>query len=150
MKHSKQSVAKVILVSVLFQLTVACSQQSASGYPPPPLIGANVVLDTVELSPELPRYFTYRKNGKNVTFFVLKTGENIRSYFDACMTCYPKKRGYRHDGGSVVCRACNQRFSVYMLEKGVGGCYPIKIPGKTVAGKYRIPLADIEAGVRWF
>ncbi len=36
------------------------------------------------------------------------------------------------------------RFSLYKLEKGIGGCYPIKIEGKLEKEKYRIPLSALE------
>jgi uncharacterized membrane protein len=55
-----------------------------------------------------------------------------------------EKRGYQEKDGYVVCRACDMRFSVYKLEKGIGGCYPIKIEGKTENGHYLIPVKTLE------
>jgi len=37
------------------------------------------------------------------------------------------------------------KFSLNKLEKGLGGCYPIKIEGRIENGKYLIPLASLEA-----
>lgn len=96
------------------------------------------------LKPEIPQFYTYRYNGKNISFFVLKLNERVVSFFDACASCYPHKRGYKYDDGSMVCRACNMRFSVYKLEKGLGGCYPIRLQGRTENGKYLISLALLE------
>ena len=35
-------------------------------------------------------------------------------------------------------------FSIYKLEKGLGGCYPIKINGEVRGTSYHIPLSLIE------
>ena len=60
------------------------------------------------------------------------------------MTCYPHKKGYRCEDGAVTCRYCNMNFSLYKLEKGLGGCYPIKIEGRIEDGNYLIPVATLE------
>jgi hypothetical protein len=36
-------------------------------------------------------------------------------------------------------------FSVHKLEKGIGGCYPIKLEGKTANGRYLIPVKTLES-----
>lgn len=148
--NKDQFILKVIFASLLLLITGACSREPVSGYPSPPIAGSEVVIEVNQLKPDTPLYFSHKKNGKSIDFFVLLVGEKVRSYFDACVTCYPKKRGYRYDGDTVVCRACNQRFPVSTLEKGMGKCYPINIPGKLEGGIYRIPLAKIEEGVKWF
>lgn len=137
-----------MLAAAILGVMTACTPQA--GYPPPPVSGTEVVIDVKQLKPETPLYFSHKKDGKSIDFFVLMVGEKVQSFFDACVTCYPKKRGYRDDGGTVVCRACNQRFPVSSLEKGMGGCYPIKLPGDREGGNYRIPLAKIEEGAKWF
>jgi len=145
-----QFIIKVILASLMLLIIGACSREPVSGYPPPLISGSEVVIEVNRLKSDTPLYFSHKKDGKSIDFFVLLTGEKVRSYFDACVTCYPKKRGYRYNGGTVVCRACNQRFPVSTLEKGMGKCYPINIPGKLEGGTYRIPLAKIEEGAKWF
>jgi uncharacterized membrane protein len=109
-----------------------------------------VVVDVTALKLDVPQFFTYQYQGKKISFFVIKIDDTILSFLDACVTCYPHKQGYRYEDGVVVCRACNQRFSVFTLEKGIGGCYPIKIAGRMKDGKYLIPVATIEAGTKWF
>lgn len=139
---------RAALAGIILGMMMAGIAQA--GYPLPPVSGAAVVIDVKQLKPGTPLYFSHKKDGKSINFFVLLTGNTVRSFFDACVTCYPKKRGYRDDGGTVVCRACNQRFPVATLEKGIGGCYPIKLPGTTERGYYRILLAKIEEGAKWF
>ena len=148
MNPGKQSAVRSILfLSVLF-LLAACSRQPL--YPSPPLIGSEVAIDASQLEPEVPLFFTFKSGNKNVNFFILKVQDKVLSVLDACVTCYTHKRGYRHDEGTVVCRACDQRFSVYTLEKGIGNCYPIKIKGRMENGKYLIPVAALEAEVGKF
>jgi len=50
----------------------------------------------------------------------------------------------------VSCRACGLKFSVHKLEKGLGGCYPIRIEGRMENGRYLIPLASLEAEAEKF
>lgn len=131
-----------IIAGSFLVFLVACSRQPV--YPPPSMDGTDVVVDIAALRPGIPRFFTYTQGGKNISFFVLKLNEQVLSFFDACASCYPQKRGYRYEDGSVVCGACGMKFPVYRLGKGLGGCYPIKLEGKTMNGKYLIPLARFE------
>ena len=129
------------VLSVLLILA-ACSQQPV--YPPAPQQGSDVAIDTASLQLGVPQFFTYHYHGRNVNFFVLKTAGKISSFLDACMSCYPRKLGYRYEDGSVVCRACDVRYPVTKLETGLGGCYPVRVMGRTENGKYRIPLSALE------
>ena len=130
----------VVIASFFFQ--ASCSRHT--GHPAPSLAGSNVVVDVTTLKPDVPQFFTYQYEGKNISFFVIKIDDQILSFLDACVTCYPHKQGYRYEDGVVVCRACNQRFPVYKLEKGIGNCYPIKIAGRMENGKYLIPRSSLE------
>lgn len=131
-------------ILILIVLTAAASCFRQPHYPAPPQSGSNVVIDVASLVPEVPRFFTYRYQDRNVNFFVLKVQNKVLSFLDACVTCYPKKRGYQEKDGYVVCRACDMSFSVYKLEKGLGGCYPIQISGRMEKGNYLIPRATLE------
>jgi uncharacterized membrane protein len=68
----------------------------------------------------------------------------VLSFLDACLTCYPRKLGYASKEGFVVCRACDTSYSVFKLEKGIGGCYPIRIEGTREGGLYRITKSTID------
>ncbi len=133
----------LVLSIVLPTLLSACSRQPA--YPSPVIEGRRAVIDTAALKPEVPLFYTYRYQNRNISFFIIKLNDRVLSFFDACVSCYPHKLGYRYEDGVVVCRACSLRFSVYKLEKGIGGCYPIKLEGKLEGGKYLIPLSALEA-----
>lgn len=123
-------------------LLAACSRQP--GYPMPPISDADVTIPLSSLQHEIPQFYTYPVNGKRVNFFIVRLNDKILSFLDACVTCYPKKRGYADRSGYVECRACDMSFSVYKLEKGLGGCYPIKIEGRAENGSYRIPVSTLE------
>jgi len=114
------------------------------------VLDGNAVVDISALKPEIPQFYTYTYLGKNISFFVVKLKDGVQSYFDACVTCYPKKLGYRCESNYVTCRACNMDFSVHKLEKGIGGCYPIKLEGKTANGRYLIPVKTLESMAKKF
>ena len=134
----------LLTLTVLILLPfVACSRQPS--YPAATLSGSNIVIDAASLEADVPKFFTYRYNGKNISYFVLKIQGKIMSFFDACASCYPHKRGYRYSPGYVTCGSCDIKFSIYQLEKGLGSCFPIKLEGKLENGKYVIPVAALVA-----
>jgi uncharacterized membrane protein len=134
------AVATLLFFSLL---VAACTSQQK--YPAPTVVGSSVVIDVSSLQPETPRFFTYRYDGKNINFFVLRMDNGVQSYFDACASCYSHKRGYKCEDGTVVCGNCGERFSIHKLEKGLGGCYPIKLEGRLENNKYLISRASLEA-----
>ena len=133
----------IVMLVFLLAAIASCSRQTL--YPSPPVVGSNVVVETAQLRPEIPVFFTYRHGDKNINFFVIDIRGKVQSFLDACVTCYPRRKGYRVEDDTVVCRACNRRFSVFTLEKGIGGCYPIKLAGRRAGGNYVISVAAIEA-----
>lgn len=141
--HRPKLCAVAALLLFFSLLGAACTSEQK--YSAPTVVGSSVVIDVSTLQPETPHFFTYRYDGKNINFFVLRMGDGVQSYFDACASCYPHKLGYKCENGSVVCRNCGQRFSIHKLEKGLGGCYPIKLEGRVESNKYLIPLASLEA-----
>ena len=120
----------------------SCSRQPK--YAAPPVEGGNIVIGISPLPLNIPQYFSYPAQGKHVDFFVIRMHDRILSFLDACMTCFPHKLGYRYEEGSVVCRACDTRYSIFKLEKGIGGCYPIKVEGKQVNEAYLIARSVLD------
>jgi uncharacterized membrane protein len=141
-------IAAGILLCIALVTASACTRQPV--YPAPAVSGIDVVLDLSTLEPEIPQFFTYQHKGKNVSFFVMLLDGKVLSFLDACATCYRHKQGYRYEEGFVTCRYCNMNFSLHKLEKGLGGCYPIKIEGTAAAGQYRIPIALLEKSAHLF
>ena len=146
--HDKKGDFQMKLISHIIFLVVlslaSCAKQP--DYPEPERIGSDVVINISSLKPAVPKFFTYHYNkSRNINFFVINIDGKILSFFDACERCYPKKLGYRFDNGSVVCRACNIRFPLSEVEKGLGSCAPIKLEGRVKDGKYFIPISNIES-----
>ena len=135
---------RISYITFLFIIFLAsCAKQPV--YPEPERIGSDVVINISSLKPGTPEFFTYHYNkSRNINFFVINIDGKILSFFDACERCYPKKLGYRFDDGSVVCRACDIRFPLSEIEKGIGSCSPIKLEGHVKDGKYFIPVSNIE------
>jgi uncharacterized membrane protein len=136
--------ALLLFFSILLSLSsISCSERPR--YAAPPLSGTDVVFDVASLPEEIPQFYTLPVRSRQVSFFVLRLPSGVQAYLDACITCFPDKRGYASRDGRVICRKCNVEFSVYKLEQGVGSCYPIKLKGQTKDGKFRIPVAFLEA-----
>jgi uncharacterized membrane protein len=106
--------------------------------------GEDVVIQVASLPLEVPQFYSYRAKNKDVNFFVLRMQDHVLSFLDACLTCYPRKLGYEYKDGYVVCRACDTTYSVYKLEKGIGGCFPIRIDGRQEGSAYLIARSTLE------
>jgi uncharacterized membrane protein len=148
--HGQTSTRRaIVLTSILFSfLLVSCSQQTV--YPPAHQSGTDVVIEVAALRPEVPKFYSYRYQGRNINFFLLKVDDRILAFLDACASCYPHKRGFRYEKDCVTCRYCNLQFPIYKLEKGIGGCYPIKLEGRIENGQFRIPVKSLETAVDKF
>lgn len=136
------------IVILFFTISSACARQPV--HPAPPVAGTDAVISLESLKQEIPAFYTYRAEGRNVSFFVVRMDNKVLSFLDACASCYRHKQGYRYEDSAVTCRYCNMTFSLYKLEKGLGGCYPIKIEGRMDKGKYIIPLSLLESAVSKF
>lgn len=131
------------LLAFVLLASSSCDRQTS--YPAAIQHGPDIVIDASTLEPDVPTFYNYHYQGKDISYFVLKIDGRISSFLDACTSCYAHRKGYRYEDGMVICRYCNVTFPVYKLEKGLGSCYPIKIEGRMAQGKYLIPLAALEA-----
>jgi uncharacterized membrane protein len=151
--HFSILTAKRLMMFALFLVTAlmmcpSCSHQPS--YPSAPQSAQDIIIDMEGLQPEVPKFYTYHFQGKNISYFLIKIDNKVSSYLDACASCYPHKQGYRCDDGSVTCRYCGMKFSIFQLEKGIGGCYPIKIDGRLEQREYRISRKIFEDAVDKF
>jgi uncharacterized membrane protein len=135
-------VQSVCIFFLVVSFLVSCARQPV--YPAPSLKGTEVTVDVSALRPERPVFFTFRYDGKNINFFVIKVREGVLSFLDACTSCYPQKRGYRVDNAAITCRECNVRYSLSNIDKGVGNCSPIRIEGHLQGGEYHIPVSRLK------
>lgn len=137
-----------VLFVLLFAALFACAQRPE--YPSPPIRGGSVVVATGGLKIGEPMFYTVELDGVGVSFFVLKIDDTIRSYLDACMKCYPHKKGYRVDGFYLECRYCGVRYPLDNLDQGVGSCYPIPVKGELMGNEYVISFSELKKAVKYF
>ncbi|HHN65706.1 MAG TPA: DUF2318 domain-containing protein [Nitrospirae bacterium] len=109
-----------------------------------------IVLDITGLKDTEPLFYSYRTDKKVVDFFVIKIGDRIESYLDACMKCYPHKMGFRVDGFYLVCKYCNVRYPLDRLKEGAGSCYPIPLKGEVMKNQYVIKARLLQNGAKYF
>lgn len=97
------------------------------------------------------RFYRYKASGKDVVFMVARTREGeIKTAFDACITCYPHGKGYRCEKGRVVCVYCGTAFDLEELGVGKGNCVPIAIEHTMDGDTVLIGQSLIETGAKWF
>ena len=146
--HLQFSMKKIILALSVFIFIYACAKKPV--YPEARFDGADVRIVLNELKEKTPVFFTFHAGNKGINYFVVKVDGSVQSYFDACAKCYPKKAGYRLEGGRVICRACDVHYAISDLKDGIGSCYPIKLPGRLDGETYVISRKDLLAGGRFF
>lgn len=141
--------AAVTAVTLSLFLT-ACGKSPAKGEPIMPRDGV-FTIDASAIDKGGLKFFRYDVGRKSVVFMVAKTktGE-IKTAFDACITCYPHMKGYRFESGRVVCVYCGTPFEFDELGRGKGNCIPIQIEHNLDGSTILIEKSIIESGARWF
>jgi len=147
-RHVKLLMQSVWISLFVFSFLVSCTRHPV--YPAPSLKGTEVAIDVNTLQSEKPVFFTFRYHGKNINFFALKIHEEVFSFFDACESCYPAKRGYRIDDGALTCKECNVKYPLPNIVKGFGNCLPMRIEGYLQDGEYHIPVSQLEGATDKF
>lgn len=149
MKRLKAGAVVVMLLLAVVSL-IGCTANKPKGSPVVPE-GGVFRIDASGIGRGEVRFFRYDTAGKGVVFLVARSPQgDIKTAFDACITCYPHKRGYRVEKDCVVCVFCDTPFRIEELDQGKGNCVPIKIE-HTLEGSYVvIGRSDIEAGAAWF
>lgn len=104
-----------------------------------------------EVSDGKVHFYTYKESGKLINFFVRTDGAgNLSTYFDACFTCFKRKKGYRCEGTDLVCNECNLRFRLADKKWVHEGCSPITLISRTEGDRIIIKSADLKKGERLF
>ncbi len=135
-----------VCIGVFFS---GCSRMPV--YPEAPSDGTYVRIPLGELKEGIPVFHTFYAEGRRgINYFVVREGGEVGSYFDACARCYPRKLGYRKEGGRVVCRTCDVGYEHRDLKDGIGSCYPITLAGSVDKTAYVIRIEDILKGGRYF
>ena len=76
---------------------------------------------TEDLATGGARFFTFRDHsGRTADFFVYReSGGATRAALDACRTCARWRKGYRLEGGKMVCIYCGMHYDIDTLAKGI-------------------------------
>ncbi len=147
--HSRHSLVNRCLWPVAVVLLLwACSRLPS--YELPPVKGQYVVIQVEALPLNTPKFYTYQDGSRRVNFFVVRTDKTTEAYLDACMRCYPHKKGFRVEGFFVVCRYCSSRYPIDKLKAGLGTCYPISLRSELKEGQLYISLKSLKEAERYF
>ena len=139
---------KALLIIIIF-LLVGCSLSRKSNHLVVKDANGIVRINLFELKNQNAHFFTY-ENGRKINFVVISNHGEIWSVFDACRECYRSKLGYRHEGDSIICNDCSNRFSFESIKRGLGGCIPVKL-NSSVEGEFLvIKFKDLLEGERYF
>lgn len=138
---------RVDFIFIIIALVLGGCAEKPS-YPEAPVSGELIRLDIPDSRG--PVFYSYTHEGRRIDFFLVKVNGSVESYLDACKKCYPKKLGYRPDGGEILCRACGLRFPLNKLREGVGSCQPIALKGRLAGDSYVIEKKDIISGAAYF
>lgn len=96
-------------------------------------------------------YYKYEEGGKEIRFFLLKSGDGeIRAAFDACDVCYKERKGYSQAGDFMVCNNCGMQFHSSRINEVKGGCNPSPLTRVRDSGVVSIRVDDIVSGGRYF
>jgi uncharacterized membrane protein len=143
MKEAKFRSFFIWMLSLLLALGIyACTRQSE--YSPPSRAGSDFSIEISELKSGVPQFFTHHYNRKPISFFVVKTGDGVMSFLDACNTCYRYKKGYKYQDGLLICNYCKEKYRIEQIAVGTGNCHPIKLAGRFKDGKYLIAVSELE------
>ena len=114
--------------------------------------GGEIKIPVPEVNDGKVHFFTYRKSGKRINFFVRTDGTGaLSTYYDACFTCNKFKKGYRCEGTDLICNECNLKFRLSDEHwDNSQGCSPIALKSNIDNAFVRIKAADLEKGQKLF
>lgn len=139
-----------LLFLALFAVSLLSSCSDRSSFKQISFVGSIVEVDIKNLTNKQAEFYTTSIDGRKISFFVVMINGEVQSYFNACLTCYPQKLGFRFKDRMVICRTCNESYPVDTLKEGIGNCYPIKLKGNRNNDRYLIKKEDLMAGSKYF
>lgn len=140
---------KLLLCSVL--LFPCCTRQAPEHEVVFPRLG-QVQIPLSQVDDGKAHFFTLKRDGKNINFFVRTDGEgSLQSHFDACHSCFKYKLGYVQEGGQVVCIACRIGYDLKdSIWDYVGPCVPISLKSRQEGEMLVVEMDRLEKGSRFF
>lgn len=132
---------------------VAGSGNTGSGGAVKAVVSDDVVRIPLSEISDKVKFYSFNSNGVEIKYFVVKGSDGkVRTAFNACEVC-GGSRGYRQEGGDVVCNKCGRRFKIDDLGKanlGGGGCMPGYLPHTIDSEDIVIKKKDLETGKRFY
>jgi uncharacterized membrane protein len=135
---------------ILFAASLLSSCNNQPSFKQISFDGSRAEADIKNLADKQAEFYTINIDGRKINFFIVMINGDVQSYFDACLTCYPKKLGFRFKDNGVICKTCDVGYPVDTLKDGIGSCYPIKLKGSRENDKYVIDKEDLKAGWKYF
>jgi len=141
-----------LFLVVLLQVVCAGCARDTTKYAELRARDESLTIDLAGIGAESGRFYTFRSSsGKKVDFFSYRESSGApHAVLDACRTCYRWKKGYLLDGKEVVCLKCDMRFKLDGLAQGTGSCVPVALKTEQRGDTLIIPVAELEAGARFF
>jgi len=100
------------------------------------------------------KWYEYDAEGVKVRFFAVRASDgSVKTGFDACDVCYTSKKGYRQEGGYMVCNNCGNKYPINGLgveNKKTGGCWPGYLPSIIKENALVINKLNLEEGKKFF
>lgn len=138
-----QRLMRIALLMLSLAPLAGC-ERTPPAHPAAPVSDGDVRVEIAALPMDEPVFMSYEyARDRRVNFFVIRSEAGVHAYFDACLTCYARKRGYRFSGGTLYCNACGERYGLDQLDQGLTGCRPIPLPGRAEGGAFLIDRTDL-------
>jgi uncharacterized membrane protein len=87
---------------------------------------------------------------EGIEYFAVEAEDGtIRTAFNACDVCYKSHKGYRQEGGDMICNNCGNYYPISGLgTKNLrgGGCWPGYLPSSVEGDQLVIKISDLEKG----
>jgi len=132
-------------------LLILCALLAALALTASLALAAGASHDEGELADGKAHFYSAKIDGTTVKYFLVKTPDGVvRGAFDACDVCYPEKKGYRQDGGVMVCVNCGQKFPLAKVGLVKGGCNPAPLAHTEENGKVVISEDALRQGLVFF
>jgi uncharacterized membrane protein len=97
------------------------------------------------------RFYRFQGQSGPIDFFVVRSMDGVvRAAFDTCDVCYREHKGYRQEGGDMVCNNCGQHFRTDLVNVLKGGCNPAPLQRQLASDKVVIAVNDLEQGAGYF
>lgn len=146
------SAKNVLAVALCLLVVSGCGGQVREEDPGVRSDGTTVRVSLDDIGGKRGEFFTYTAPDGGRTDFIVyrESTETFRAVLDACRKCYRWRKGYVIDGDYAVCRRCGERYGLDNLEEGRGSCIPIPLTSGRDGNTLVIPVAELEAGARYF